>query len=447
VTSLLPFAARAAVPLVCSIVLLNMLGAPRVLRSVPNDSLHYAAFAQAISTGQLFTLHGAEVPAALSVRTPGYPLVMLGGSLVTGDLRDGYRLAHAVGAVATTLGVPLLLAPVCATWISAPAVAGALWISRTGYHRPLTEWTATLLLLWLFAFCARYAQAPSKRRLLWLGLAASLAVLTRPALLPVLALPLIFAVIPWGSTPRRASWVAVLSLFPVLLWMSFNLYRLDSFTLTPFAGVNLFGAARIVGTAAPDPADDPAMAAFVEHINQHPKFPEQSRRRNWRDTEELLPGIEGGVPKALWWAYNWNIHEVALPYLKEQNADPVETNRLMLGYANRVLLGDPWGYVNFVLRGLGRLLELLPVLPSLLLLPVWWLARGRHRGLALAALAMLLVDVMHVGLCALVELVINRYRWLTLYPLMGVAAITSAVFIQELVQSGWKTYRARPSSA
>ena len=189
------------------------------------------------------------------------------------------------------------------------------------------------------------------------------------------------------------------------------------------------------------------MAAFIEHINRHPKFPEQTRRRRWRDTEELRPGIEGGVPTALWWAYNWNVHEVALPYLKQQNADPVETNRLMLGYANRVLRADPWGYVDFVLRGLKRLLELLPALPSLLLLPAWWLVRGRHRGLALAALAMLLVDVMHVGLCALVELVINRYRWLTLYPLLGVAAITSAVFIQELVQAGWKTYRARPSSA
>ena len=108
----LPFAARVAAPLLCSILLLAMLGAPRVLRSVPNDSLHYAAFARAISNGKLFSLRGSEVPAALSIRTPGYPMVMLGGSLFTGNLRDGYRLAHAASAAATSLGVPLLLAPI-----------------------------------------------------------------------------------------------------------------------------------------------------------------------------------------------------------------------------------------------------------------------------------------------------------------------------------------------
>ena len=325
-------------------------------------------------------------------------------------------------------------------------MAGVLWISRTGYHRPLTEWTATVLLLWIFAFCARYAQAPSRRRLLIIGLTASLCVLTRPALLPVLALPLTFAFVPWGSTPHRARWVAAFSLIPVLLWMGFNLYRLDSFTVTPFAGVNIFGAARIVSTASPSPADDPALAAFITHVNRHPTYPKQRKGRRWRDTEEILKGIEGGVPIAQWWAYNWNAHEVALPYLAKRGTSPVETNRLMLGYAGRVLRDNPWGYASFVLQGLQRLLELLPLLPSLLLLPAWWLRAGRHRGLALAALALLLVDVMHVGLCALVELVINRYRWLTYFPLLGVAAITSAVFIQELLQARWHAYRARPSS-
>lgn len=50
---------------------------------------------------------------------------------------------------------------------------------------------------------------------------------------------------------------------------------------------------------------------------------------------------------------------------------------------------------------------------------------------------MLLVGVVHVGLCARVEPIINRYRELTYFPLVGVATITTAVFIQEQA-------RARP---
>lgn len=435
-----PLAARAAAPVLCSILLLSMLGAPRVLRGIPNDSHQYFAFARAIASGDLFALRGAEVPESLAIRTPGFPLVILAGALFTDEMLDGYRLSHPVTAAATTLGVPLLLAPLCATWLSAPAVAGVLWISKTGYHRPLTEWTAANLLLWIFAFCARYAHAPTRRRLLILGFAACFCVLTRPALLPVLALPVLFAFLPWGSTPHRAPLIAAFSLLPLVMWMGFNLYRLDSFTLTPFGGFNVFGAARIVGNASPASDDDPRLAAFIEHINAHQTYPELRAGR------QIKPGIEGGVPLSLWQAYNWNIHSVALPYLRAQRVDIVEANRLMLGYATRVLRADPWGYAGFVLQGLRRLLELLPLIPSLLLLPAWWLIKGRHRGLALAALALLLVDVAHVGLCALVELVINRYRWLSLFPLLGVAAITSAVFIQELVQARLRASHAGPQS-
>ena len=61
----------------------------------------------------------------------------------------------------------------------------------------------------------------------------------------------------------------------------------------------------------------------------------------------------------------------------------------------------------------------------------------RRMGLALAALAILLVGVVHVGFCSRVEPIVNCYRERAYFVLVGVATITTAVFIQEQA-------RARP---
>jgi hypothetical protein len=407
-----------------------LLGYPSRLVFTP-DAHEYVAFSDAILDGGLFSRRGSEVSKDLATRTPGYPLVIAAVRALGAGSESAVRAIHAALGLAALLCVPLLLRSQCPVWLSASGVLVALYCMRSYYARPITEWLSLVLLLFLFALCARHVENPGPRRLLAIGLTSAAIVLTRPALIAAGLFPFGFALLRGGSVRLRALAVSV-SLAPVLLWMGFNLYRLGSFTLTPFTGPNLFGVAALVGHATPRAGDDPELVRFIEEVNRGKKPPPGERVR--------LDRLERP-------AYDQNIHKLAEPIASEHGYDWMDFNRMLLVYSSRSLRAHPREYLAYVLFGLEKVLPDLALLfvPACVL-PVYWLVRGRHRGLALATLALLGLHLAHMLLCASMEIMLPRYRMLTSCPLHGCALVLGGVFLLDLARTAGRRFRRRRPS-
>ena len=425
-------------PLLATLLAAWLLGLPGEMQWW-SDAREYARFARAILSGEVFRLRGEEIEPALAIRTPGYPILLAGGMLVTAGDDSAVRLVHVGVAVATLLGVPLLLAGACSPWITAPSVLLVQLQMRSFYPRPITEWVAVHLLLWLFALAIRYGDLPRLRRLLWVGLLASACVLTRPALIVVLPLPLALAWLVPAESRLRSTALALLTLLPLLVWMGFNQLRLGTFNLTPFGGMNVFGVASLIADAGINEDDDVRQASFIGYVNQH-RVPVPSL--------EVPPSdrAPAEVYEACRRAYNTNIHEIAVPYAEEKGVRSVELNQAMLTYAVRVLRHHPGVYARYVLLGLRSLWQLLPLLPLVVVLPLFWLARGQNRGLALASLGFVAIHVGHIFLCAAIEVVIWRYWMLTFAPLVGASVIIAGLVASSAVPSFWRRLRGLGAS-
>ena len=406
-----------------------LLGVPRDFVGSP-DANEYAEFCNAILDGRLFTRQGDEVSRALATRTPGYPLALAALTAFGLGSRNVLSVLHAGVALLTLLSVPLLLRRFAPVGLCAAGVLVAFLGMKSYYERPVTEWLALNLLLMSFALVVRYCERPVAMRLVAVGLAVSACVLTRPALIPTVLVPLGLACLSPGRA-RIMLLVALASLAPVLGWMGFNRWRLGSFTLTPFAGANLFAIAALAGHATPRDGDDHEIVRFIEAINAG-KDPPPGERFDGRKIVET---------------FNANIHELAEPLAKERGYDQVTFDRMLLTYARRSIAAHPGAYAALVARGLRvPLLDLALLSLAVVVIPLVWLRRGARRGFAVAALAFAGLHLAHLSICASMELVIPRYRWLTLTPLLGIALVTSGLFVAPTIGSAWRRRSGRPAS-
>jgi hypothetical protein len=403
--------------LLCVLVGAYLFGSPPALKRSP-DVLEYEAFSEAILNGDLFTVRGEDVPKHLATRTPGFPALVAGFRAMGLGAEKAVVVGHALVGLVSLLGVPLLLRRYCPMWLSGPAVLVVLHAMRNYYDWPITEWLSVNLLLWLFAVCVRYVEKPTPSKLLGIGLLASAIILTRPALIVVGVFPLGFALIGAGQRRSVRALIVLASLTPLVAWMAFNAYRLGTFTLTPFAGPNIFGVATVVGHATPQQGDDQEFTRFIDTINRWKK-PSVGKR---------LPLDENDVLRVAK-VYNYNIHELAEKLAEYRGYDSVAFNRMLLEYSRRSLLAHPGAYVEYIVFGMRvALRELAPLLITVGVIPVVWLVRRQHAGLAVATLAFLGLHLLHMLLCASAEAVILRYRDLTFSPLLGLSLITGGLF-------------------
>jgi hypothetical protein len=236
--------------------------------------------------------------------------------------------------------------------------------------------------------------------------------------------PVGFALLRAGGRARVRALVVIASLSPVLLWMGFNLHRLGSFTLTPFAGPNLFGVAALIGHATAQDGDDPELVRFIEEINRGKKPP---------------PGERVALDEIRMPDYNFNIHELAEPLAKERGYHRTSFNRMLLVYSLRSIRSHPRAYLEYAAHGLVEPLKDLRLLfLPVGVIPVFWLVRGEHRGLAIATLALLALHLVHVLLCASIELMYPRYLLLTSSPLHGLSVVTGGMLALSLARSAWR---------
>lgn len=387
------------------------------------DAFEYRAFADAVLSGELLARRPLQdVPRALVTRTPGYPLLLAAADLVVPGGQEAKRVLHLAIGLGGLLYVVLALRRECPAWITAPIVLALQWSMRRYFAAPLTEWSCFVGLLCLFATVVRALDAPSYRRLALVGLLTAALVLTRPALIVATWAPLASAVLQTKLSQLRAAVAALVPFALVVAWMGFNLYRIGTFTITPFAGMNAVGVAMLVGHAEVEPGDGRDMRALVRGINEIKQPP---------------PGISLDLAKmdvpGLARLYNHDVHVVAEAVVQRHGWDRVTYDRMLLAYAGRAIRGHRAAYRAYVLFGIERLGVIVPWLLVALVLPVAWLVAGRHRGLALGVLLMLAIHVLHVILCAAVEVVIDRYFELTWVPLQMASLVALAVALRDLL--------------
>lgn len=395
------------------------------VRSSPRspDAIEYRAFADALLSGDLFVARPLpEMPRALVTRTPGYPLLLAAADVVVPTTLRPERVLHQAVGLAGLLYVTVALRAACPAWLTAAIVLVVQWQMRRYFALPLTEWACFNGLLGLFASAARAVDAPSYRRMAGVGLLCAFLILTRPALIVLAWVPLALAGLQRELPRVRAAAAAVAPFALIVLWMGFNLYRLGLFTMTPFAGMNVVGVAMLVGHAEVEPGDGADMAVLIRGIN-HRKQPPPG------EVLELGRVDTGQLSRI----FNYNVHEVAETIAERHGWDRVRYDRMLLTYAGRAIRGHRAAYRAYVLNGLGRLTVLVPWLVPALLLPVVWLRGPRHHGFAVAVLLMLVLHVVHVALCAAVEVVIDRYFDLTWAPLRAAALIAAGVAVRDLL--------------
>jgi hypothetical protein len=127
--------------------------------------------------------------------------------------------------------------------------------------------------------------------------------------------------------------------------------------------------------------------------------------------------------------YNWNVHQIGEVIRRQNGWDWVLYNRILIEYAWRAIRSNPSGYVTYVATEFGKLWWSLPLLLPPVLLGIFWLRRGRHRGLAVALFVVVGIHVLHILLCALVEVVIPRYETLTSHVVLAALLVSVGAWV------------------
>jgi hypothetical protein len=127
--------------------------------------------------------------------------------------------------------------------------------------------------------------------------------------------------------------------------------------------------------------------------------------------------------------YNWNVHQIGEVIRRENGWDWVLYNRILIEYAWRAIRSNPGGYAAYVATEFAKLWWSLPLLLPPVLLAIIWLNRGCHRGLGVALLVVVGIHVLHILLCALVEVVIPRYETLTSHVVLAALLLSAGALV------------------
>lgn len=392
-----------------------LLGFPARIEKQP-DSDGYLFFASDIRSGALF--QQPQAPWYSVIRTPGYPALLALSQSLVGENPASIVLVHGSLALLTMVLIVLRFKKYVAPILLVLLTCFAFWLWREYYRTVLSEWTALCGLLLLLCAVPQNTFECSPKRVLVFGILLSLLVLTRPALIALLILAVLFiAFIVERQERRQVSVGLLLGLMPLFLWCTYNSYRIGTFNVAAFNGHNLFGVASLLGHAEFKREEWPDLYRFSTWVNNY-KLPRAGMEH------EYVAGLPGNYFNS---PYNHNVYQVALEFEKERNHPRQYLDEMMSDYAKDVLISNPIGYFKFILAGLGSLQRdcwLLIVSAVMLVM----LARSGHP-LTIVLAAALGAHLFHVGLCSAVQIVISRYYLLTMIPL---GLVTVVAFLSVL---------------
>lgn len=263
------------------------------------DSEQYTQMSRALLTMDFYRAYdGAEVPLALSLRPPMYPLMLvLADHLVGVSLENGIVLVHLFLALVVLAVAPYALRNVLSPTIAICTCGVALFSTKQLIYCHMSEFLSALFVLGSLLSLIAWFTDPSGKRAVWTCFFVSCAILTRLALLPWLAVVVVFPL--FAPRGKRLSIVAgvAMGFLPLLLWASFNLHRLGTFSFGAHGGYMYVAAARTLGKI-PHAIDDSAeLSDLIDRFNEEGR---DVSEEGWKAERVQRWGDE------YYHAYHWN---------------------------------------------------------------------------------------------------------------------------------------------
>jgi ABC-type multidrug transport system fused ATPase/permease subunit len=246
---------------------------PLPLLTLLGDSEQYREASDLLLSGGLPGSSGSSSNAthiASVLRPPLFPLLFALASHLPGISPDtGLVALHICFGALLLVTAPLLLQRTTSPLVSVIATGLGIYSVKQVAWGIMSEWlgmsmvtvTSLLYLAWL--------SRPSPRLALTTSVCASLAVLTRAALLLWIAL-LPFMVLQAQRGGRRVTAAAVVTgLLPLFVWGSFNHHRTGTFSIVPYEGLNLLATARTLGPIPLESSDSEEQLSLIRVLNEH----------------------------------------------------------------------------------------------------------------------------------------------------------------------------------
>lgn len=235
------------------------------------DSDQYRQMSEQILAGHLLET-GCQPPdaqhLAVSLRPPLFPLLLGVASHIPGvDPVNALISLHIILAAFALLATLVLTGTAIKPLLTIAATGIALFSAKQVAWGVMSEWLA---MVWLFLACTAYLSwisRPSWQLALAVSLCTSLAILTRTALLPWLAIP-VFMVLQAPRGGHRGTATGLLAgLLPLFLWGAINCARTGAFALVRYEGLNLVATARSLGPIPFDSRDSEDQQHLITTIN------------------------------------------------------------------------------------------------------------------------------------------------------------------------------------
>lgn len=379
------------------------------------DSGSYIKFAEMMISGEIFVKQ--DLPDILyfrAVRTPGYPTIIL---LATGGLKgdiSNLLTAHLVLAVLSLVLASIALAPYCPTLISGSILAAALLQTSKFFSLMMTEWVGMNLTIMMFAAIVICIRNPSVRNLFFVGLLASLGVLIRPALAPLMLVLPCLILYRWRLNLKEAVLFASTTL-PLLLWLTFNWIYIEDFTVAQLRGQNLLGIGSLVGHTEAKPSDSAEFKEFVAAFNAK-KSPAVGAE------DEYVNNLDTNFHKL---AFESNIYWIAYT-LRKPEWGIIPFDREFMGvYGRRAIEQNFGNYLKYVTHSLkvyfGYGVPYIAIF--ILVIPLYGIFRRKSVVVSWAAIAMFGIHSVQGLLVAFFQAVGDRYIVLTFYPYVGAVLV------------------------
>lgn len=224
------------------------------------DSSEYLKVAEGILNFDIFRKVTPEMSRAFSVRPPFYPFFI--------SIFNIFNIAS-IHIIHSCLGIFCLLLLLITT--NSIVNIKVLFLTIFGYFILIakfqellgTEWISSLLLL-LLMFSFYINEVTQSKNYFYVSLVISCLILTKPVFLFLLFYPLFLYIFDKKKVLVRSS---LLGFIPVLLWMTINIYRLDSFSVATYSGSAFLVIASIIGDAKSAPSDPDNVKNFFKDFN------------------------------------------------------------------------------------------------------------------------------------------------------------------------------------
>jgi hypothetical protein len=374
---------------------------------ITEDSGEYLNFAQGIIHRDFSLIQGTAI-----YRTPGYPMLLALGNFIFGEITATLIHLHLLLAISVTLGAIWSLRCV----IPALATFGAVgWYAL--FNAPfslamLTEWSVGFIIVATLSLAVRFLWQPKLRIFGVLSFLVAFAVLCRPPMIVLAAVPLIGLFYLGRAQLKLALIILVCSAALPLSWAFYNYSKHGVLSLSPRSGIVQLAQAGLL-------SDSEVLCGEICQSDDEVKFVHSFSEL------KKIPEDLGLVERRVERAYNHN-YGLILGLVKENGWSPQQANRFAIQLRENILHERGRVYLDFIFAEFISQINILSFeyQVGFLILVTLLVVRTRGQGvdfkhpLILATALAVGIHLIHMGLCVVAVHMLPRFFLLTFLPVV-----------------------------